>query len=156
MTEEKQPAALINDLASELLKHLLIKGEIKVEEDKESQVFNVQIETEDSGYLIGFHGETLTAFQLILSLMIYRKLGNWVKLVVNVGDYREKRHDQLNRLALNVAQKVKFSGQSQVIANLSSAERRIIHLSLADHPDVITESEGEGEERKLVVKLRQR
>jgi len=148
---EKQ-VKTIKTLAEQLLKQILIKGEVEVIEDKENNLYAVQIKTDDSGFLIGYHGETLAAFQLILSLMIYRKFEEWVKLTVNVGDYREKREDQLTRLALNIAQKVSFTKEAQVIPHLSSFERRIIHLALADRPDVTTESEGEGEERVLVVK----
>jgi len=147
MSEEQ-----IKKLTEDLLKNLLVKGTVEVTQDSKNQVFNVQLESEDSGILIGYHGETLEAIQLILSLIVYRKVGSWLRLVVNVGNYREERYDQLKRLALNIAQKVKFSGESQILTNLSPSERRIIHLELADHPDVITESEGEGEERRLVVK----
>ncbi len=142
----------IKKIAEEFLDKLGIKGSVTVTEDEGNEVVNLQIETEDSGYLIGYHGETLEAFQLLLSLMVYKKLTTWKRLVVNVGNYREDRLEQLKKLALNVAQKVKFSGEAQVIPNLSPSERRMIHLSLADHPDVFSESEGEGEERRLVVK----
>jgi len=142
----------IKVLAEELLDQILIKGEVEVVYDKENNLYAVQIKTEDSGFLIGYHGETLAAFQLILSLMVYKKLEAWVKLTVNVGDYREKREDQLTRLALSIAQKVSFTKEAQVVPHLSSFERRIIHLALTDRPDVCTESEGEGEERILVVK----
>lgn len=146
----------IKKLTEELLEQLLIKGTVEVAEDSQSQIFNIQIETEDSGYLIGFHGDTLAAFQLILSLMLFKKVGSWVKILVNVGDYRERRQEQLKRLALNLAQKVKFSGESQVVPDLSASERRMVHLALADHPDVFTESEGEGDERRLVIKLKKK
>lgn len=143
---------VIKELTEELLGHLLIRGSVEVLEDKESQGFKIQIESEDSGYLIGYHGKTIEALQLVLSLIVYQKLGGWQKIFVNVGNYLEQRQEQLRKLALNIAQKVKFSGEQQVIPNLSAPERRIIHLVLADHPDVLTESEGEGEERKLVIK----
>jgi spoIIIJ-associated protein len=142
----------IKILAEELLHQLLIKGEIVVNFDETGAIFKVKIETEDSGFLIGYHGETLAAFQLILSLMVYRKTDEWVKLAVNVGDYREKREDQLTRLALSVAQKVSFTKEAQAIPRLSAGERRIIHMALAERPDVFSESEGEGDERILVIK----
>jgi len=104
--------------------------------------------------LIGFHGETLSAVERILSFMIHRVLGRWHKVVVNVGDYRQKREEQIKRLALNLAMKAKFSKETQSIPNLSASERRIVHLVLADHPDVYTESEGEGKERYLTIKLK--
>lgn len=152
----KKTIEKIKKIAEELLENLLIKGTVAVTEDKENGVVNLQIETEDSGYLIGYHGETLAAFQLVLSLMVYRRLEGWQRLVVNVGSYRQERDEQLNKLALNIAQKVKFSGEPQEIVRLSPAERRIVHLALANDADVETESEGEGEERKLIIRLRRK
>lgn len=147
--EEKE---VIKQIAESLLDQLLISGSVEVNFDSASDLFNVKIETEDSGFLIGYHGETLSAFQLVLSLIVYRKFNRWVRLSLNVGDYREKREEQLKRLALSIAQKVKFSKEAQVVPNLTSAERRIVHLALAEDIEVLTESEGEGDERKLVIR----
>ncbi len=147
-----QKTDLIKELTESLLHQLLIEAKVEVVENKEDEVFKVSIETEDSGFLIGYHGETIQALQLILSLMVYQKLGSWEKLLVDVGNYREQREEQLKKLAFNIAQKVKFSGEQQSIPNLSAPERRLIHLALADHPDVTTISEGEGADRRLIVR----
>jgi len=96
----------------------------------------------------------LAAFQLILSLVINKKLETWTRILVNVNDYRQKREESLKMVALNAAQKVKFSNEAAVLTNLSPSERRIIHLTLADHPDVESLSEGQGQERRLVIKPR--
>jgi len=149
---ENEKAKKIKELTEKLLRLLLVKGTVEVYEEKESRSFIVQIEAENSGYLIGYHGETIDALQLVLSLVVYKQLGSWQKLVVNVGNYWQQREEQLKKLALNVAQKVKFSKEPQPIADLSPRERRTIHLFLMNHPDVYTESEGEGENRRLVVK----
>jgi len=149
---ENEKIKIIKELTEELLRHLLIKGTAEVSEDKENQAFEVQIESEDSSYLIGYHGENIEALQLILSLMVYKKLGSWQRLVVNVGNYRQQREEQLKKLSLNIAQKVKFSGREQAIPDLSAKERRIVHLALRNHPDVYTESEGENDKRTLIVR----
>lgn len=148
----KDKLTTVKETTEELLKLLKVEAKVEVAEDKKNEAVKVQIETEELEILIGHHGEALNALQLILGLMMSKKLDQWQRIIVNVGDYREKREEQLKSLALNMAQKVKFSGQSTVIPNLSSFERRIIHLALADHPDVATESEGEGNYRRLVVK----
>lgn len=153
---KKEPVTIIKETAEELLKNLKAEAQIEITEDKENQVYYLQVKTLDPGILIGYHGETLEALQLILSLMVFKKLESWMRIIINVGDYREKREDQLRRLALSISQKVKFTNEAQVVPNLSSSERRIIHLALADDPEVVSESEGEGEERKLVIKPRNR
>ena len=75
----------------------------------------------------------------------------WQRIVVDVGDWREKREEQLRRMALSAAQRVKFSKESVAMSYLNSAERRIIHIALAENPDVETRSEGEKRERRLVI-----
>lgn len=137
-----------------LLTELSVGSSVKAEAitADEQEEIRVQLESPEAAALIGFHGETLQALQLIFSFMSHQVLGQWVRVVVNVGDYRQKREEQLNRLAQNLAMKAKFSGEQQIIPNLSAAERRIIHLSLADRPDVCTLSEGEGRQRQLIIK----
>lgn len=134
------------------ISELEIPVTIKADFDEVSGVVNVQLDSEEAAALIGFHGETLQAIQLILSFVVHKSSGEWVKTLVNVGDYRQKREEQLKKLALNLAMKVKFSGEAQAVPNLTPSERRAIHLILANHPDVYTESEGEGKERQLVIK----
>lgn len=145
---------IVTKLAQQLIKHLEAKVEVKVEEDKEG-VIMLQLETEEPGRLIGYHGETLAAFQLILALMAYQKTGEWTRVSVNIGDYRQRREESLTRLATSAAQKVKFSGQPQVLPPMSSAERRLIHLALAEDDEVATASEGEEGERRVIIKPKQ-
>ena len=79
----------IKKLASELLELVKIEGKVSVEKNEET--IRVAIETEQSGAIIGYHGEALVSLQLILNILTHKVLGAWPKIVVNVGDYREKR-----------------------------------------------------------------
>lgn len=144
---------IVETTTKKLLKHLGVEAKTKVGQDKEG-VVHVQLETEEPGILIGYHGETLSSFQLILAMMVYRQTGEWVRILVNVGDYRERRRESLERMALSAAQKVKFSGEEYALPSMTPAERRIIHLTLADDPEITTESEGEGRNRRVVIKLK--
>ena len=145
---------LVEEETKKLLDLMRVEVGLEVNEDKENDGITVQLTTEEPGILIGFHGETLAAFQLILGLIVNKKLEEWTRVLVNVNDYRQKREESLRMVALNAAQKVKFSNEAVVLTNLSPAERRIIHLTLADHPDVESLSEGQGQERRLVIKPR--
>lgn len=129
-----------------------LEVEAKVEVDEEDRNLNVRLETPDTGLLIGYHGETLQALQLILNLVLAKKAGEYLKIIVHVGDYREKRNSYLESLAHEIAERVSSSGQEEIMPPMSSFERRLIHLSLADHPSVKTESTGENRERRIVVK----
>lgn len=142
----------IKETTTTLLNLLGLKDfKLKLEED-EGEVIHLNIDCPEPGILIGSRGETIHSLQLIMSLIVFNKLGKWQRLVVNVGDYREKRAESLKKLALNIAQRVKFSGEEALMPFLSAAERRVVHLSLQDHPDVMTESRGEGESRRLIIK----
>jgi spoIIIJ-associated protein len=141
----------IKSIIQDLLNHLEVKATFSVFKGEEDSVA-IQLETDQPGVLIGYHGETLSAIQLIVSMITYRKFGEWTRILVNVGDYRERRKEVLERMALAVAQRAKFSGQSQALPPMSPFERRIIHLALADDPELETVSEGEGKDRHVVIK----
>lgn len=151
---ERNKIAKVQELAEKLLSMLDIAGQVAVSEDEENEALVVQIETGEAGVLIGYHGETVSSFQMILGMIANRQLGEWARVLVNVGDYRQKREETLTRMALNAAQKAHFSGQPVILSSLSSADRRIIHMVLKDHKEVETYSEGEGRERKLIIKPR--
>lgn len=140
----------IKEITEQLITDLGFLAEVVVQSEEEQ--INIQIESPEAAALIGFHGENLQAIQLVLSFMAHKALGEWTRVNVNVGDYRQKREEQLTKLALSLATKAKFSGETQAIPNLSASERRIVHLALTNHPDVISESEGEGRERTLTIK----
>lgn len=137
-------------IAQELLDHIGVTGSVTVE--TEAELLKFQIQSEEPATLIGYHGETLAAYQRLLGLIIEKQTGQWHKLTVNIGDYRERREETLKKLALSTAQRVKFSGIATPLPPLSPADRRIVHLILSDNEDVYTESEGEGSTRRLVVK----
>ena len=147
---EEKKLKLIKEVLGEIFENLGIEANFKLEE-KQSVVF-INIQTPTPGILIGYHGRTLAALQRILSLIVYRRLGEWLKIVVDVGDYRQKREETLKRMAFSAAQKVKFSGKEQELPPMTSVERRIIHLTLSGDPEVETESRGEGKERRVVIK----
>jgi len=146
----KDSLKAIKEIVDELLK--LLEVEVKPVVEEKDGLVNIQLQTDNPGILIGYHGDTLASLQIMLSMMVYRKLGSWVKILVDVGDYRERRKETLDKMALSAAQKVKFSGQDYAFPPMSSGDRRIIHIALSENPDVTTESQGEGFERRVVVK----
>ena len=143
----------VAQLAKELLSLMGTNATAEVSEDPENGAFVVSINAGDAaGLLIGRRGETLLSFQMVLGVMVRQKLGEWVRIVVDVGDWREKEEERLNSLALAAAERAKETGQPQPLYNLSPAQRRVVHLALSNDPDIETESLGEDAERYLVVK----
>lgn len=150
MSEDKNQ--LIASLTEDLLKRLEITARVRVNEQDGATL--VTIESEEAGVLIGHHGRNLEALQILVGQLVYKQLNEWVRIVLTVGDYRERRKQQLTELAQSVAQRVVDTRMPVELGDLTPAERRIIHMVLTDHPQVVTESTGEGRDRKMTVKLR--
>ena len=112
----------------------------------------IDITGDDSGLLIGRRGETLRALQFLVNLVVKNNLGNEsMRVVLDIERYRERRNNSLNELALKVADKVTSSGRAVSLEAMPAAERRIIHLALADHPQVSTQSNGVGDNRCVTI-----
>jgi len=114
-----------------------------------SVAFN--IEGDDLGILIGRRGQTLASLQYIVRLIMGHQMETWVSIVIDVEGYKQHRYQALQVFARNMAEQVKAKGTSFTLEPMSAYERRIVHLALADHPDVITESIGQGEARRIVI-----
>lgn len=109
---------------------------------------------EDSGLLIGKRGETLRALQFVVNMILNRQGAGGSRLIVDVESYRERRIKSVEALARRVAERVVSSGTPIDLEPMPPAERRVIHMALAEHPDVVTESDGVGEGRRVRVMLR--
>ncbi len=142
---------VVTGVVEELIQKLEIVGTVSVTTD-ETDAFRINIATDETGLLIGHHGKTLESLQVILGVIVSKKLGRWVKAYVNVGDYREKREEALMHMAQRAADRALASGRPVELSRLSPAERRIIHLTLSGDERIETESMGEGDSRILLVK----
>jgi spoIIIJ-associated protein len=148
----KEKAKTLKELADKLFSLMEIDANVSVAYSKDDKVFTVDVDASDAtGLLIGKRGETLLSIQSILSMLFKEKVGSWERVVVNVGDYRQKEEEYLRNLATTTAQRAAETGTSQNLYNLKAWQRRVIHLVLADSKDVTTSSEGEGEERYLII-----
>ncbi len=148
--------AKLKKITQDLLKKLDIKAsKITIVKDKEDTYqLDLKLEDQDAGLLIGYHGDTIAALQLILGLMLYKKDGSWSRVIVNIGDYRQKRQESLEKMAEDTVKRVKFSGEPIALFNLNPFERRVVHLYLENHPEAQSQSEGEGGNRHLIVSLK--
>ena len=110
------------------------------------------IEGDDLGILIGRRGQTLACMQFILRLIVGHQTKTWLPIVVDVEGYKQGRFEKLQALACHLAEQVKDRREPFTLEPMPAYERRVIHLALADHPDVTTESVGLGEARKVVIR----
>jgi len=114
----------------------------------------LDIEGDDLGILIGRHGQTLDCLQYIVRLIVSEQLKAWLPLNVDVCGYRKRRYDSLDELAWRLAEQVTLKRHPINLDPMPPAERRIIHLALTDHSDVVTHSTGEGTDRRVVISLK--
>jgi spoIIIJ-associated protein len=152
------------ELIDEILKRLEVKADVEVEiqdggEDEESgeprKYLWVKIKGDNLGELIGHHGQTLEAIQTILGLISSKESKEGeerYRVVVDINDYREKREEYLKSLALRALDQVRESGQDMELEPMKPYERRVVHMTLQSESDVTTESLGEGETRRVVIK----
>lgn len=122
--------------------------------DPPTTAFDIQ--GSDLGILIGRKGETLAALQYIVNLIVNRRVGQWTRVLVDVGGYRRRREESLEGLAHRVAYRVAQSHRAVTLEPMPPNERRVIHMTLRDNPDVYTESSGEGASRKVTILPRPR
>ena len=151
--EKTDQIELVKEKAIKLLELMGLSASIDVEEDKENEALSVNVEAgEGNGLLIGRRGETISSLQFILAIALKNEAEDFPRILVNVGDWRQKQEDYLKSLAEETVAKVKETGEDQPIYNLTPSQRRIVHLYLSKNKEVLTESTGEGEDRYIVVK----
>ena len=123
-------------------------------EEEEASSIILDIKGDDLGILIGRRGQTLSCLQYLVRLIVGHQTETWVPIIIDVEGYKQRRYRALQDLALRLAEQVQARKMSFTLEPMLAYERRIIHLVLTDHPDVITESIGEGETRRAVIRLK--
>lgn len=123
----------------------------KVSFDEESDRYLIVLETDNPALLIGYHGNTLSGLQLFLGQHLHQALGEWINLTVDVNDYRQRREQSLKTLADSTVEKVLETNQAYILPPMPANERRVVHVYLAEHPQVTTASSGEGRQRSVII-----
>jgi len=157
--EAVQPPADLLLRAKEVLEGILermdVDAHVEPEQvpasDIEESKTVLDVRGDDLGILIGRRGQTLASLQYIVNLILSRRYKSRVTVSVDVEGYRRRRTEALRNLALRLAERVRESGQVMTMEPMPPAERRVVHLTLAKDPDVVTHSAGEGEARKVVL-----
>ncbi len=130
----------------------LLEDQLNIEvADEENINIHLTVPSENAGVIVGHHGEGLASLRMIFSLIIFQRFNFWPKLHLNVNDYQERREDALRQLAQEAAQKATDLQKEIVLPNLSSYERRIVHMILSEIPGVKTESRGEPPFRQMYI-----
>ncbi len=111
----------------------------------------VSFDGKDAAYLIGKHGEVLNALQYLVNIASSGKVAQGVRVVLDGNEYRARREAALTKLALKIAEEVRDRSEEAVLDALPAFERRVVHKALADYDGVVTYSEGEEPNRRVVI-----
>lgn len=137
-------------LAEELLRRLGVTGTVKVQERSQSYV--VSIETDDSALMIGRRGETLEALQIIMRLLAHRLDLGEHRLMLDINAYRRQREEDLLTFVNEVAERVKSTGLAETLRPMNAYERHLVHEVVGQVDGVVSESTGEGTERRITIR----
>ena len=117
----------------------------------EDYTIDIDIKGSAAGILIGYRGDTLNAFQTILSAIANKNASEKIKLILDIENYRQKRQKSLEELAEKVSKTVLRTGKAVTLEPMSAYERKIIHSKLQDNNKIQTYSIGENENRRVVI-----
>jgi len=153
--EKADAVEVAKEVLETLVKLMKITAEVSVLQANTGELpVTLNIEGEDLGVLIGRRGQALASLQHVVRLIVAEKLKVWVPINVDIAGYKKRRYESLQNLALRLAEQVKRNRRLIMLEPMPADERRIIHLTLADHPDVTTQSMDEGDMRKVAILLK--
>jgi spoIIIJ-associated protein len=158
MGAEPEEVSIARETINIILEKMRVTADVSVRlgesDDNRVQPVLIDIEGKDLSFLIGRKAETINALQFVTSLIVGRELGRWVPLQIDVQHYRQRREDELRKLARRIADQVVSTGRKQALEPMPPNERRIVHIELRENPKVETESVGEEPNRKVTVRLK--
>jgi len=145
------------DALKTLIESMGLSAEVSIARgETNSSPVTLDIDGDDLGILIGRRGQTLAALQYIVRLIVAEKAKVWIPLNVDVAGYKKRRYESLRNLALRLAEQVRRNQRMLTLEPMPADERRVIHMALANHPDITTQSMGEGGMRKVVILIKKR
>lgn len=146
--EEHEALTFLKDVTEKM--GLALDFKLKTGED----IVYIEMKGKDSGTVIGKRGQTLDAIQYLTSLVVNRESEKYIKLVIDVENYRTKRQKTLEQLANRLAAKVIKTKRYVRLEPMNPYERKIIHATLQKNPNIITRSEGEEPYRRVIIELK--
>lgn len=149
----------IKEITEEFFQKMTIEAKVVVSA-QQGQTFSIDLEAEDPQILIGEGGKTLNEIQYLLKAVLRKKLFSQIGIEepffidLDIVDYKKKKYQYLRELARSLADEVALKKEEKTLPAMSPAERRIIHLELAEREDIATESIDQGPERRITIKPR--
>ncbi len=156
--QDQNMGEIVRDVLERLLDMMSVAGTVSLQDEDvleqepgTTTSIALNIKGDELGILIGRRGQTLSSLQYIVRLIVGHQTKIWEPVLIDVEGYKQRRYQGLQNLAQHMAEQVGAKGIPFTLEPMSAYERRIVHLALTDHPDVTTESIGQGEGRRVVI-----
>lgn len=150
--QQQETSQVAVEILETLLRHMGVRGRVSVRTVGNPIVLDIS--TDNGGLLIGRHGDTLSALQYMVNVLVGKRTRGWTKIVVDVEHWRDRREETLRTLAFRQAERVRQQRRPIALAPMPANERRIIHMALQNLKDIETHSEGEEPNRHLIISLK--
>ena len=143
------PKTSIKKHLDTILGFIDISQEIAIKKDGDA--FRIDIEGDELNFLIGYRGESLDAFQYILSHAVFKEKEEWIPITLDINGYRQAKLEKLEEMVKSFVDRARFHQKEIRLPPLTPYERRHVHMLIGDYIDVESESRGDGRERRLFV-----
>lgn len=149
------PIEISNNLINKILESMGIEASNDIRREKDIVYIDInEVDPNNKGILIGKRGSTLDAVQYLVSLAVNKDSSDYIKVIIDVEGYRERREETLKKLATKMADKVMYSRRPVKLEPMNPYERRIIHSTLQNYKGVDTYSEGNEPYRRVVIQAK--
>jgi len=143
----------IKPIIEELLKFYNVRYTLNVSEI-DANLTSAEILGDNLSFLIGFRGETLDSLQTIINQVAFRRFGEWNQVILDINGYKKQKNEKIIEITKGYIDRVRFTQKPVEMPNMNPAERRQVHTFISDYDDIISESTGEGINRRVVLKLK--
>lgn len=152
--EKEEIVSKLKETVEELIGKMGFEAEISagISEDGGRTAYVCDIRTDESNFLIGQHGMNLQSMQHIARVLFRRKFNENADFVIDINSYRKEKNETIAKMAKGLAEEAILGNHAIVMRPMSPYERRVVHLELSSDERISTESVGEGEDRRIVIK----
>ncbi|KKP97326.1 MAG: R3H domain protein [Candidatus Moranbacteria bacterium GW2011_GWE1_36_7] len=148
-----EKTTIIQQTIEELIQKMGFTGSVTISKDENDDSITCDIVTDsDSNFLIGQHGINLQALQHLARLIVRKHIPEKIRFTLDINNYRKQKNQSIIQQALQFAEEALSQGRGVIMPPMSTYERRLVHMELSKNSAIKTESIGEGESRKIVVK----
>lgn len=138
---------LIEKHLNSILEHIGVSPEITISE--KDGTYAAEINGDNLNFLIGYRGESLDALQYLLGHAVFKELGEWQQVSVDINNYKKEKLKKLDGMIKSSIDRARFHQNEYRLPPLNAYERKYVHTFVSDYPDIETESRGEGKDRRL-------